>query len=79
MSSSTTDANNEENISYKPGTFRYQDVPIHKRKQLFEARQRELNPCLKVRNLTVRLVKSSFNRYRLEQSRRKKLFKHSLI
>ncbi len=52
MSSSTTDANNEENISYKPGTFRYQDVPIHKRKQLFEARQRELNPCLKVRNLT---------------------------
>jgi hypothetical protein len=51
MSSSTMD-NIDENIIYKPGTFHYQDVPINKRKQLFEDRQKELNPCLKVRNFT---------------------------
>ncbi|CAF1259947.1 unnamed protein product [Adineta steineri] len=50
MSSSTINTNNddvEENITYKPGTFRYQDLPPDKRKKLFEDRQRELNPCLK--------------------------------
>jgi hypothetical protein len=52
MSSSTTaDTTNDNidvNISYKPGAFRYQDLPTDKRKKLFEERQRELNPCLKV-------------------------------
>jgi hypothetical protein len=53
MSSSTTinadHDNSEDNIAYKPGTFRYQDLPTDKRRQLFDDRQRELNPCLKVR------------------------------
>jgi hypothetical protein len=55
MSSSTANVDNDninENIAYKPGSFRYQDVPTDKRKQLFEDRQRELNPCLKVRYFT---------------------------
>ena len=53
MSSSTTinvdHGNSDDNIAYKPGTFRYQDLPTDKRRQLFDDRQRELNPCLKVR------------------------------
>ena len=51
MSSSNEEAekqSTDENISYKPGTFRYQDLPTDKRKKLFEARQIELNPCHKV-------------------------------
>jgi len=52
MSSSTMDDNIQENISYKPGTFRYQDLPTNKRKKLFEDRQKELNPCYKVSNFT---------------------------
>lgn len=51
MSSSTNDVDNEkfsENITYKPGVFRYQDLSSEKRKQLFQERQSELNPCLKV-------------------------------
>jgi hypothetical protein len=38
-----------EDIPYKPGTFRYQDLPTEQRKKFFDDRQRELNPCLKVR------------------------------
>jgi len=38
----------DEKIAYKPGTFRYHDLPIDKRKQYFQARQEELNPCLHV-------------------------------
>jgi len=55
MSSSNMDIDNDhvkENIAYRPGTFRYQDLPPDKRKKLFEDRQKELNPCLKVRNST---------------------------
>lgn len=54
MSSSTNDVKKErfeQNIPYKPGTFRYQDVPPDERKRLFKDRQLELNPCLKVRKL----------------------------
>ncbi|CAF0832753.1 unnamed protein product [Rotaria sp. Silwood1] len=50
MSSSTIDVDSDnitEKISYKPGTFRYQDVPTNKRRKLFDDRQNELNPCLK--------------------------------
>ena len=36
------------NAAYKPGYCRYQDVSTDKRKNLFEDRQNELNPCLKV-------------------------------
>ena len=53
-SSSKIDVENEtidKNISYKPGTFRYQDLPIDQRKKFFEDRQKELNPCLKVRSI----------------------------
>jgi hypothetical protein len=53
MSSSNIDLENEtidKNISYKPGSFRYQDLPTDQRKKLFEDRQKELNPCLKVRS-----------------------------
>ncbi|UJR27845.1 hypothetical protein I4U23_009110 [Adineta vaga] len=46
MSSTTNDIVNE-NISYKPGTFRYQDLPTDKRRKFFDNRQQELNPCLK--------------------------------
>ncbi len=46
MSSSDT----IDNIAYKPGSFRYQDLPTDQRKKLFEDRQKELNPCLKVRD-----------------------------
>ena len=49
MSSEVKNDQIDKDISYKPGTFRYQDLPTEKRKQLFEERQRELNPCLKVR------------------------------
>ncbi|CAF4763194.1 unnamed protein product, partial [Rotaria socialis] len=50
MSSSTDDLNKkrtEDNISYRPGTFRYHDVPPNERRKLFDDRQNELNPCLK--------------------------------
>lgn len=52
MSSSNMDVENDtidKDISYKPGTFRYQDLPIDQRKKYFDDRQKELNPCLKVR------------------------------
>lgn len=39
----------DENIAYKPGTFRYQDLPSDRRRKLFDDRQKELNPCLTVR------------------------------
>jgi hypothetical protein len=55
MSSSNMDIDNDnirENVAYKPGIFRYQDLPTNKRKKLFEDRQKELNPCYKVRNFT---------------------------
>ena len=51
MSSSTMNNDSDRiiaNASYKPGYFRYQDVPMNKRKKLFDDRQNELNPCLKV-------------------------------
>lgn len=51
MSSSTMD-HTDENIAYKPGSFRYQDLPSDRRRKLFDERQRELNPCLQVRYLT---------------------------
>ncbi|CAF0823776.1 unnamed protein product [Adineta ricciae] len=50
MTSTVTDTDEksfQENISYKPGVFRYHDLPTKKRKELFDDRQRELNPCLK--------------------------------
>jgi hypothetical protein len=56
MSSSSkinVDHDIEENIAYKPGTFRYQDLPTDQRKKLFDDRQKELNPCLKVRSAFV--------------------------
>ena len=54
MSSSTADADDEADaaLSYKPGVHRYQELLPEKRKKLFELRQRELNPCLKVRYFT---------------------------
>jgi hypothetical protein len=50
MSSSNINVEKEmidKDISYKPGTFRYQDLPTDQRKKFFEDRQKELNPCLK--------------------------------
>ncbi len=41
--------NINKDVSYKPGTFRYHDLPMNKRKKYFNDRQRELNPCLEVR------------------------------
>ncbi len=72
MSSSNMDIDNDnirENVAYKPGIFRYQDLPTNKRKKLFEDRQKELNPCYKVRNftwLTNRLILLGINRINVE-------------
>ncbi|CAF4327661.1 unnamed protein product [Rotaria magnacalcarata] len=52
MSSPTDDVNKkrtEDNNCYRPGVIRYHDVPPNERRRLFDERQNELNPCLKVR------------------------------
>lgn len=51
-SSSNIDSDVNKDIAYKPGTFRYQDLPSNQRRKFFDERQRELNPCLKVRMLS---------------------------
>ncbi|CAF0938120.1 unnamed protein product [Didymodactylos carnosus] len=33
--------------AYKPGLYRYQELPIEQRKTIFRQRQEALNPCLK--------------------------------
>lgn len=50
-------------VSYKPGTFRYHEVPTSKRRVFFDERQLELNPCLKVRG--VEKKKTQANRIKL--------------